>query len=222
MPFAGACAQTIEQAGRTKTDAGSSATEGAPRSFSQTSASSSGIKHISSRCAWQRDPWRCRSHDSLRHNSITAPPCHSEALTGSGAVTGPRFRAYRGYTSPCGGGEWRDGGERECHQHPQWCSSSNATAQCLPSSVFRKLGNATSALGCGSSHQQTRYHASMKPPDVVYSGPKSPSAKRTTLRTLRQKYLKHEPITMVTAYDYPSAVHVRRPPPPFEFPHPQH
>lgn len=29
-----------------------------------------------------------------------------------------------------------------------------------------------------------------------------------TLRTLRSKYEKGQPITMVTAYDYPSAVHV--------------
>jgi hypothetical protein len=56
--------------------------------------------------------------------------------------------------------------------------------------------------------QQRREHASIKPPDVVYSGPSAPSAKRTTLRTLRQKYAKNEPLTMVTAYDYPSAVHV--------------
>eukprot|EP00884_Botryococcus_braunii_P009825 jgi/Botrbrau1/18844/Bobra.177_2s0007.2 len=58
------------------------------------------------------------------------------------------------------------------------------------------------------AHLQTRQHASIKPPDVVYSGPKAPSAKRITLRTLRQKYLRNEPLTMVTAYDYPSAVHV--------------
>lgn len=31
---------------------------------------------------------------------------------------------------------------------------------------------------------------------------------RVTLRVLGEKYRKHEPITMVTAYDYPSAVHV--------------
>ena len=41
------------------------------------------------------------------------------------------------------------------------------------------------------------------------SGPSSPSPKRVTLRTLRDKYVRGEPISMVTAYDYPSAVHVR-------------
>lgn len=40
------------------------------------------------------------------------------------------------------------------------------------------------------------------------SGPAAPSAKRVTLRTLREKYKRGEPISMVTAYDYPSAVHV--------------
>ena len=43
----------------------------------------------------------------------------------------------------------------------------------------------------------------------MYSGPKSPGPQRVTLRTLREKYARGEPLTMVTAYDYPSAVHVR-------------
>lgn len=47
------------------------------------------------------------------------------------------------------------------------------------------------------------------PEHAVYGGPISPSPKRVTLRTLQQKYAKGEPISMVTAYDYPSAVHVR-------------
>lgn len=41
----------------------------------------------------------------------------------------------------------------------------------------------------------------------MYPGPQSPR-KAVTLRTLRAKYEKGQPITMVTAYDYPSAVHV--------------
>ena len=47
-------------------------------------------------------------------------------------------------------------------------------------------------------------------PDVtVYGGPKEQTpSKRVTLRHLASKYTKKEPITMVTAYDYPSAVHV--------------
>jgi hypothetical protein len=40
------------------------------------------------------------------------------------------------------------------------------------------------------------------------SGPAAASPKRVTLRTLREKYKRGEPISMVTAYDYPSAVHV--------------
>ncbi len=43
----------------------------------------------------------------------------------------------------------------------------------------------------------------------MYSGPRAPAPARVTLRTLRAKYARGEPLTMVTAYDYPSAVHVR-------------
>ena len=50
--------------------------------------------------------------------------------------------------------------------------------------------------------------ASIQPEETVYSGPKSAPPRRVTLRTLRQMYAKNEPISMVTAYDYPSAVHV--------------
>ncbi|KAF1863291.1 hypothetical protein Lal_00031376 [Lupinus albus] len=48
------------------------------------------------------------------------------------------------------------------------------------------------------------------PENTVYSGPtpQTPNNKRVTLAQLRQKYKKNEPISMVTAYDYPSAVHV--------------
>ncbi|RAL49143.1 hypothetical protein DM860_017173 [Cuscuta australis] len=47
------------------------------------------------------------------------------------------------------------------------------------------------------------------PENTVYGGPKLQDPnKRTTLATLRQKHHKGEPITMVTAYDYPSAVHL--------------
>ncbi|KAI3426433.1 hypothetical protein D9Q98_008801 [Chlorella vulgaris] len=52
-----------------------------------------------------------------------------------------------------------------------------------------------------------RWHSN-KPLDAVYSGPAAASPKRVTLRTLREKYKRGEPISMVTAYDYPSAVHV--------------
>lgn len=72
------------------------------------------------------------------------------------------------------------------------------------------MGRALRTAGCQSwptSLSQTR-HASMQPEAVVYAGPSSPNPKRVTLRTLKSKYEKGEPISMVTAYDYPSAVHV--------------
>ncbi|KAG2500863.1 hypothetical protein HYH03_001624 [Edaphochlamys debaryana] len=43
---------------------------------------------------------------------------------------------------------------------------------------------------------------------AVYAGPAPRNPARVTLRTIRKKYEQGEPITMVTAYDYPSAVHV--------------
>ncbi|KAJ6795505.1 3-methyl-2-oxobutanoate hydroxymethyltransferase [Iris pallida] len=47
------------------------------------------------------------------------------------------------------------------------------------------------------------------PENTVYGGPKPQSpSQRTTLAHLRQKHRRGEPITMVTAYDYPSAVHL--------------
>lgn len=51
--------------------------------------------------------------------------------------------------------------------------------------------------------------ASIQPEHTVYSGPQAPGPKRVTLRSIRSKYSKGEPISVVTAYDYPSAVHVR-------------
>ncbi|KZV25458.1 hypothetical protein F511_17236 [Dorcoceras hygrometricum] len=47
------------------------------------------------------------------------------------------------------------------------------------------------------------------PENSVYGGPKPQNPnQRVTLTQLRQKYKKGEPITMVTAYDYPSGVHL--------------
>ncbi|EOX95860.1 Phosphoenolpyruvate carboxylase family protein isoform 3 [Theobroma cacao] len=47
------------------------------------------------------------------------------------------------------------------------------------------------------------------PENTVYGGPKPQTAnQRVTLNQLKQKYRKGEPITVVTAYDYPSAVHL--------------
>jgi len=55
---------------------------------------------------------------------------------------------------------------------------------------------------------QTRGFSNL-PQDTVYSGPVSQNAvKRVNVRTIAAKYARGELITMVTAYDYPSAVHV--------------
>jgi hypothetical protein len=49
---------------------------------------------------------------------------------------------------------------------------------------------------------------STKPNPTMYSGPQAAQT-RVNLRVLRGKYARGEKLTMVTAYDYPSAVHVR-------------
>ncbi len=61
--------------------------------------------------------------------------------------------------------------------------------------------------GCPTSSNSSRSF-SIQPEDTVYGGPTAPLPKRVTLRTLQSKYRKKQPISMVTAYDYPSAVHV--------------
>lgn len=66
---------------------------------------------------------------------------------------------------------------------------------------------ATAATSARLGGEQQRLFASAHPEATVYPGPQSPR-KTVTLRTLRSKYDKGQPITMVTAYDYPSAVHV--------------
>eukprot|EP00240_Pyramimonas_obovata_P006552 CAMPEP_0118945782 /NCGR_PEP_ID=MMETSP1169-20130426/42961_1 /TAXON_ID=36882 /ORGANISM="Pyramimonas obovata, Strain CCMP722" /LENGTH=162 /DNA_ID=CAMNT_0006891575 /DNA_START=78 /DNA_END=562 /DNA_ORIENTATION=+ len=51
------------------------------------------------------------------------------------------------------------------------------------------------------------------PENTVYGGPveqQANSHKRVTLKSLKEKYLAGEPLSMLTAYDYPSAVHVDR------------
>jgi 3-methyl-2-oxobutanoate hydroxymethyltransferase len=62
--------------------------------------------------------------------------------------------------------------------------------------------------GVGNAWQVQR-QVSELPAGNVYPGPSPPSPQKVTLRTLRAKYGRGDPITMVTAYDYPSAVHVR-------------
>ena len=65
--------------------------------------------------------------------------------------------------------------------------------------------------GCAGQRALSRVYSNL-PEATVYSGPQDQERiKRITLRTIRQKFLKGEPLSMVTAYDYPSAVHVSHP-----------
>ena len=57
----------------------------------------------------------------------------------------------------------------------------------------------------------TTWPAQATGPDAtVYSGPTTADRKRVTLRHIRKKYLEGGKLSMVTAYDYPSAKHVRK------------
>lgn len=69
------------------------------------------------------------------------------------------------------------------------------------------LRNCTSATAFENLNSPWKHYAT-KPDSTVYGGPKTPSASRVTLRVLQQKYRTGQKISMVTAYDYPSAVHV--------------
>ncbi|PHU03511.1 3-methyl-2-oxobutanoate hydroxymethyltransferase 1, mitochondrial [Capsicum chinense] len=60
-----------------------------------------------------------------------------------------------------------------------------------------------------NTHYSKLRFLSNVPENTVYGGPKPQNPnQRVTLTTLRQKYKNGEPITMVTGYDYPSAVHI--------------
>lgn len=68
------------------------------------------------------------------------------------------------------------------------------------------LRRALASCPCSLREAQT---FSNLPDSTVYGGPKPQTpSKRVTLRHLASKYAKQEPFTMVTAYDFPSAVHV--------------
>ncbi|XP_019101733.1 PREDICTED: 3-methyl-2-oxobutanoate hydroxymethyltransferase 2, mitochondrial isoform X2 [Camelina sativa] len=61
---------------------------------------------------------------------------------------------------------------------------------------------------CSRVSRTVRFMSNV-PENTVYGGPKPQNPnQRVTLTQLRQKHRKGEPITVVTAYDYPSAVHV--------------
>jgi hypothetical protein len=66
-------------------------------------------------------------------------------------------------------------------------------------------GAALGAPSSPSSQQQRRRAMSHRPEDSVYGGPR-PAEPRMTLKRLRAKYDNGERISVVTAYDYPSAV----------------
>uniref|UniRef100_A0A9I9D486 3-methyl-2-oxobutanoate hydroxymethyltransferase n=1 Tax=Cucumis melo TaxID=3656 RepID=A0A9I9D486_CUCME len=74
--------------------------------------------------------------------------------------------------------------------------------------LFKLLTMAASRTRKQSLLKTLRYMSNV-PENTVYSGPTSQTPnQRVTLTNLRQKYKKGEPITMVTAYDYPSGVHL--------------
>lgn len=74
--------------------------------------------------------------------------------------------------------------------------------------LFKLLTMAVSRTRTQSLLKTLRYMSNV-PENTVYGGPTSQTPnQRVTLTNLRQKYKKGEPITMVTAYDYPSGVHL--------------
>lgn len=87
-----------------------------------------------------------------------------------------------------------------------------ATA-CMSAAIAQSGLNNFSGLRTFSPHvlSGTLRSFANVPDAAVYSGPVSPSSvKRFTLRQLRSKYAAGKPISMLTAYDYPSAVHVEQ------------
>lgn len=81
-------------------------------------------------------------------------------------------------------------------------------------SVLGKLAllharTASTWLERAAGSQSCRPFFSSKPDSSVYGGPKTQNTQRQTLRTLRKAYKDGVKLSMVTAYDYPSAVHVR-------------
>jgi hypothetical protein len=83
-----------------------------------------------------------------------------------------------------------------------------ASSRCGGASASASAGTPLSAA-CVAARGAGARRFSNLPVDTVYGGPTAPNPKRVTLRTLDAKYRRGEPISMVTAYDYPSAVHVR-------------
>uniref|UniRef100_A0A5B7BK35 3-methyl-2-oxobutanoate hydroxymethyltransferase n=1 Tax=Davidia involucrata TaxID=16924 RepID=A0A5B7BK35_DAVIN len=75
--------------------------------------------------------------------------------------------------------------------------------------LFATISKASSFLTRPSFRRFHLRCMSNVPENTVYGGPKPQNPnQRVTLTHLRQKHRKGEPITVVTAYDYPSAVHL--------------
>jgi 3-methyl-2-oxobutanoate hydroxymethyltransferase len=76
-------------------------------------------------------------------------------------------------------------------------------------SAAAAAASAAAASAAAAASPSASVSASAAHPDAtIYGGPQAPPPRQVTLRTLRAKYGRSEPITMVTAYDYPSAAHV--------------
>lgn len=74
--------------------------------------------------------------------------------------------------------------------------------------IFTKLYRPSSIVRPQYLLQRLRCMSNV-PENTVYGGPKPQNPnQRVTLTHLKQKHKKGEPITVVTAYDYPSAVHL--------------
>ncbi|XP_043716956.1 3-methyl-2-oxobutanoate hydroxymethyltransferase 1, mitochondrial-like [Telopea speciosissima] len=80
----------------------------------------------------------------------------------------------------------------------------------LLSSILSKASSSSSNIFSRAAYLSSYLRwMSNVPENTVYGGPKPQNPDhRVTLTHLRQKHRKSEPITVVTAYDYPSAVHV--------------
>ena len=75
--------------------------------------------------------------------------------------------------------------------------------------ILAALSKANSTLKTNSTFFKLLRYMSNVPEDTVYGGPKPQNPnQRVTLTHLKQKHRKSQPITVVTAYDYPSAVHL--------------
>jgi 3-methyl-2-oxobutanoate hydroxymethyltransferase len=118
---------------------------------------------------------------------------HARALCASCAAAAPRRAQVPAHTHA-------DGMRRAARALARAASHGSAAA-----------GSATPAAWCEARQCAAggARRFSNLPLDTVYGGPTAPNPKRVTLRTLDAKYRRGEPISMVTAYDYPSAVHVR-------------